>query len=138
MWSLKSPGKMVAIFCMNHGSVQFSLLFCHKYEQKTRKFKYLKSQWRGSAMKVTGLVRNELPQLNYYNQILTELYMLKSKVKQKKNIFDKRNEFSLQQKEAVLVAFRISKLRELNVHQGAFHLVLCRFTFCYLGIIMIV
>ena len=32
-------------------------------------------------MKVTGLVRNELPQLNYYNQILTELYMPKSKVK---------------------------------------------------------
>ena len=29
-------------------------------------------------------------------------------------IYDKRNAFSLQQKEAVLVAFRISKLRELK------------------------
>ena len=69
---------MVAIFCMNHGSVQFSLLFCHKDEQKAGKFKYLKSQWHGSAREATGLVRNELPQLNYYNQILTELYMPKS------------------------------------------------------------
>ena len=32
----------------------------------------------------------------------------------KKNIYDKRNAFSLQQKETVLVAFRISKLRELK------------------------
>ena len=31
-----------------------------------------------------------------------------------RNIYDKRNAFSLQQKEAVLVAFRISKLRELK------------------------
>ena len=30
------------------------------------------------------------------------------------NIYDKRNAFSLQQKETVLVAFRISKLRELK------------------------
>ena len=29
-------------------------------------------------------------------------------------IYDKRNAFSLQQKEAVLVAFRISKLRNLG------------------------
>ena len=38
----------------------------------------------------------------------------KAKVKEKKirNIYDKRNAFSLQQKEAVLFAFRISKLRE--------------------------
>ena len=77
MWSLKSPWKMVAIFCMNHGSVQFSLLFCHKDEQKT-KFKYWKSQWRRSAREATGLVRNELCQLNYCNKILTELYMQKS------------------------------------------------------------
>lgn len=63
---------------------------------------------------------------------------MKSRSKVKKEYFDKRNAFSLQQKEAVLVAFWISKLRELSTHQGAFHLVLCRFTFCYLGIIMIV
>ena len=31
-----------------------------------------------------------------------------------RNIYDKRNAFSLQQKEAVLFAFRISKLRELK------------------------
>lgn len=31
-----------------------------------------------------------------------------------KNAYDKRNAFSLQQKEAVLAAFRISKLRELK------------------------
>ena len=30
------------------------------------------------------------------------------------NIYDKRNAFSLLQKEAVLVAFRISRLRELK------------------------
>ena len=30
------------------------------------------------------------------------------------NIYDKRNAFGVQQKEAVLVAFRISKLRELK------------------------
>ena len=30
------------------------------------------------------------------------------------NIFDQRNAFSLLQKEAVLVAFRISRLRELK------------------------
>ena len=40
---------------------------------------------------------------------------MKSKGKEKDiNIYDKRNSFSLQQKEAVLVAFRISKLRELR------------------------
>ena len=33
---------------------------------------------------------------------------------QKNNIYDKKNAFSLQQKEGVLVAFRISKLRELK------------------------
>ena len=40
----------------------------------------------------------------------------KAKVKEKKlrNIYDKRNAFSLQQKEEVLFAFRISKLRELK------------------------
>ena len=37
------------------------------------------------------------------------------KSKTKKNIYDKPNTFSLQQKEAVLVAFRISKLRELKI-----------------------
>ena len=37
----------------------------------------------------------------------------KNKIK-KRNIYDKRNAFSLQQKEAVLVAFRISKVRELK------------------------
>ena len=31
-----------------------------------------------------------------------------------RNIYDKRNAFSLQQKEAVLFAFRISKLREFK------------------------
>ena len=31
-----------------------------------------------------------------------------------RNIYDKRNAFSLQQKEAVLFAFRISKLRQLK------------------------
>ena len=36
-------------------------------------------------------------------------------------IYDKRNAFSLQQKEAVLVAFRISKLRELK-HLGPWKL----------------
>ena len=36
------------------------------------------------------------------------------KQKQKRNIYDKRNAFNLQQKEAVLVAFRISKVRELK------------------------
>ena len=30
-------------------------------------------------------------------------------------IYDKRNAFSLQQKEEILVAFRISKLRELKI-----------------------
>ena len=40
----------------------------------------------------------------------------KNKIKnKKKNIYDKQNTFSLQQKEAVLVAFRISKLRELKI-----------------------
>ena len=40
---------------------------------------------------------------------------MKGRGKEKKiNIYDKRNDFSLQQKEAVLVAFRISKLRELK------------------------
>ena len=39
----------------------------------------------------------------------------KTKSKTKKNIYDKQNTFSLQQKEAVLVAFRISKLRELKI-----------------------
>ena len=40
---------------------------------------------------------------------------MKAEVKKKKiNIYDERNDFSLQQKEAVLVAFRISKLRELK------------------------
>ena len=40
---------------------------------------------------------------------------MKAEVKKKKiNIYDVRNDFSLQQKEAVLVAFRISKLRELK------------------------
>ena len=33
----------------------------------------------------------------------------KNKKQQKKNIYDKKNAFSLQQKEAVLVAFQISK-----------------------------
>ena len=39
-----------------------------------------------------------------------------TKKKEEKNItiYDKRNAFSLQQKEAVLIAFRISKLRELK------------------------
>ena len=37
----------------------------------------------------------------------------KNKIK-KRNIYDKRNAFSLQQKEAALVAFRISKVRELK------------------------
>ena len=40
--------------------------------------------------------------------------MAKNKKTNKKNIYDKRNAFSLQQKEAVFVAFRISKLRELK------------------------
>ena len=39
----------------------------------------------------------------------------KPESKTKKNIYDKPNTFSLQQKEAVLVAFRISKLRELKI-----------------------
>ena len=40
---------------------------------------------------------------------------MKSKGKEKQvNIYYNRNSFSLQQKEAVLVAFRISKLRELK------------------------
>ena len=39
----------------------------------------------------------------------------KQNQKQKKNIYDKPNTFTLQQKEAVLVAFRISKLRELKI-----------------------
>ena len=39
---------------------------------------------------------------------------MKVKVKKKMNIYDKRNAFGVQQKEAVLVAFRISKLRELK------------------------
>ena len=40
---------------------------------------------------------------------------MKSIGKQKKmNIYDKRNAFSLQKKEAFVVAFRISKLRELK------------------------
>ena len=40
---------------------------------------------------------------------------MKAEIKKKKiNIYDERNDFSLQQKEAVLVAFRISKLRELK------------------------
>ena len=40
---------------------------------------------------------------------------MKAEVKKKKiNIYDKRNDFSLQQKEAVLVAFRLSKLREVK------------------------
>ena len=40
---------------------------------------------------------------------------MKAEVKKKKiNIYDERNDFSLQQKEAVLAAFRISKLRELK------------------------
>ena len=39
----------------------------------------------------------------------------KKKSKKKKNIYDKPNKFSLQQKEAVLVAFQISKLRELKI-----------------------
>ena len=34
--------------------------------------------------------------------------------KKQVTIFDKRNAFSLQQKEAVLVTFRISELRELK------------------------
>ena len=39
-----------------------------------------------------------------------------TKKKEEKNItiYDERNAFSLQQKEAVLIAFRISKLRELK------------------------
>ena len=37
------------------------------------------------------------------------------KQKTNKYIYDKPNTFSLQQKEAVLVAFRISKLRELKI-----------------------
>ena len=37
-------------------------------------------------------------------------------------IYDKRNALSLQQKEAVLVAFRISKLRELKNNLGPWKL----------------
>ena len=42
--------------------------------------------------------------------------MKKQRLREKKlqNIYDKRNAFSLQQKDAVLFAFRISKLRELK------------------------
>ena len=40
---------------------------------------------------------------------------MKSKGKEKYvNIYDNRNSFSLQQKKAVLVAFRISKLKTQN------------------------
>ena len=46
----------------------------------------------------------------------TKQKKIKEQRKKKKYIYiyDKRNAFSLQQKEAVLVAFRISKLRELK------------------------
>ena len=37
-----------------------------------------------------------------------------TQVKKKINIYDKRNAFSLQKKEAVLVVFRISKLQEFK------------------------
>ena len=46
---------------------------------------------------------------------MTKKQKTKNKIKNKKKyIYDKPNTFSLQQKEAVLVAFRISKLRELK------------------------
>ena len=41
---------------------------------------------------------------------MTKKQKTKTKSKTKKNIYDKPNTFTLQQKEAVLVAFRISKL----------------------------
>ena len=31
-------------------------------------------KWRGSPREATGLIRNELPRLNYNNKILTEIY----------------------------------------------------------------
>ena len=46
---------------------------------------------------------------------MTKKQKNKNKIKNKKNIYDKPNTFSLPQKEAVLVAFRISKLRELKI-----------------------
>ena len=46
---------------------------------------------------------------------MTKKQKTKTKSKTKKNIYDKPNTFTLQQKEGVLVAFRISKLRELKI-----------------------
>ena len=46
---------------------------------------------------------------------MTKKQKTTTKSKTKKNIYDKPNTFTLQQKEAVLVAFRISKLRGLKI-----------------------
>ena len=67
------------VFFLVFSLVQFSLLFCHKDVQKTRKSKYLKSSWRGSPRKATRLIRNGLAQLNYYNKMISELYIQTSK-----------------------------------------------------------
>ena len=59
---------------------------------KARKSKYLKSSWRGSPRKATRLIRNGLAQLNYYNKMLSELYIQTSKESYSKssNILDNR------------------------------------------------
>ena len=46
------------------------------YKKKENLIKKLMT--RKPIREATGLIRNGLPQLNYYNQILTELYKKKS------------------------------------------------------------
>ena len=65
----RSVGIGVHTYCFS-----FSLLFCHKDVQKTRKSKYLGEDWEA-----TVLISNRLPQLNDCNKILTELFIQKSK-----------------------------------------------------------
>ena len=54
------------------GFFQLSLLFCHNDVQKKKKQENI--NWRGNPREATGLIRNGLPQLKYYNKILTEYY----------------------------------------------------------------
>ena len=64
----RSVGIGVHTYCFS-----FSLLFCHKDVQKTRKSKCLGEDWEA-----TVLIRNGLPQLHDCNKILTELFIQKS------------------------------------------------------------
>ena len=68
-----SVGIAVHTYCFS-----FSLFFCPKDVYKSRKSKYFKISWRGSLREATGIIKNGLPQINYCNKILSELYIQKS------------------------------------------------------------